>query len=95
MQCEHSNLMRYLLEQDEEKMTTLEELIAFIDCSNESAETVENGTFTCVAETKEQRSIQDAERSNPVAGTIMQKKPPQRRRKRVGWSLSTNLQRRK
>ncbi|KAF4134809.1 hypothetical protein GN958_ATG16065 [Phytophthora infestans] len=76
-------------------MATLEELIAVIDCSNESVENVENGTFTCVAETKELRSIQDGERSNPVAATIMQKKPPQRRRKRVGWSSSTGLQRRK
>ncbi|KAF1789160.1 hypothetical protein GQ600_7021 [Phytophthora cactorum] len=88
--------MSFLLE-EEEKMATLEELFAFIDCLDGSAETVENGDPMCSAETSELPLILDEEKLTPVMQTDMNvhKMIPSRRRKRIGWSSSTGLQRRK
>ncbi|KAG6942832.1 hypothetical protein JG688_00017898 [Phytophthora aleatoria] len=88
--------MSFLLE-EEEKMATLEELFAFIDCLDGSAETVENGDPMCSAETSESPLILDEEKLTPVMQTDMNvhKMIPSRRRKRIGWSSSTGLQRRK
>ncbi|ETI41278.1 hypothetical protein F443_13482 [Phytophthora nicotianae P1569] len=88
--------MSFLLD-EEEKMATLEELFAFIDCSDGLAQPTENGACACITETSESPIVVDEEKSIPALHTDMsvQKKTPRRRRKRIGWSSSTGLQRRK
>ncbi|KAG7378012.1 hypothetical protein PHYPSEUDO_010696 [Phytophthora pseudosyringae] len=99
--------------EEEEKVATLEELFAFIDCSGATAAAAGNDDALCTVEATESPLIladassvppkADCHKSPPqtatTADTSMEMKTHKntqiRRRKRVGWSSSTGLQRRK
>ncbi|KAL4165588.1 hypothetical protein KRP22_014298 [Phytophthora ramorum] len=81
---------------EEDKMATLEELFAFIDCSNGPAKgTQDGGDWVCEDPLTVDRFISSPANDPCLKSADIAKKTSKRRRIRIGWSSSTGLQRRK